>query len=180
MKRLLYLLPVIVMAQLLIAGPVLAADTEYSSKIGSQISQNCAVIQNTLNDLRKRDISTRVARVYVYEFLLQRTQAFAQRLGNNKLSHNDIDSDNNNINNNLKNFKNDYDEYDNNLQSLSSINCQLSPQDFFNQLLLVRDQRFKLHSDVVNLQKNWQKIIDDINEVKLPGESMAPNGGGGA
>lgn len=161
-------------------GKTSAASNNYSAQIGNSISQNCAVIQNTLKSLRQRDISTRVSRVYVYEFLLQRTEAFSTRLENNKLSHISVDKDNNNLNAGLNKFKDDYDEYDNNLQSLISINCQLSPEDFYNQLLLVRVQRTQLHTDVINMQKNWQQIVSDISSTKLNNENTVPSGGCGA
>ena len=172
MKKVLYVISMF--ALLLLIAPSHIANAQanvpnapYSAELAASISQNCSTITNSLVSLRKRDISTRVSRVYVYEFLLQRTQAFGTRLKNNKLEHKAVDGDNQIVELQLSQFKQDYDSYDDHLTNLIATNCNTDPQDFYNKLTSVRAERKQLASDVQNIHESWQKIIKDIKAVKL-------------
>lgn len=138
----------------------------YSPKIGNAIKHNCANLKNTLTQLRKRDISSRVARVYIYDFLLVRTNAFATRLSNNQLSNTLISADNKSLQNTFNKFKSDYNNYDNNLTDLIATNCK-QPNQFYKNLQTTQKARQKLANDIKSINKNWQKITKDISAINL-------------
>ena len=158
-------------------SPVHADDPGYDGNIGKLVTQNCATIQTSLNDLRQRDLSSRVAHVYVYEFLLRRTSAFSQRLAYNHLPNADIDADNQTIQKQLDKFKDDYNQYDDNLVNLSKKNCRQDPEGFYNALTTVRGQRAGLAADITNIEASWTKLISDIAAVKLPSSTNSTAGG---
>lgn len=138
----------------------------YSSKVENSIKQNCSVIKKDLKDLRKRDISSRVSRVYVYNFILQRTEAFATRLSNNNLSNDNVVALNKRLGKQLSNFKTEFDSYDQSLTVLLGTECN-DTKKFYDNLQIVRKTRLAVAKDSALLQSTSRDLVKEIKQVSL-------------
>lgn len=147
--------------------PVFGANyLAYNPKIENSIQQNCSVIKKDLEDLRKRDISSRVSRVYVYNFILQRTEAFATRLSNNDLSNDDVVALNKQLDKQLNNFKTEFSSYDQSLTTLLSTECS-DTKEFYENLQTVRKDRSAVAKDAALLQSISKDLAKEIKQISL-------------
>lgn len=116
------------------------------------ISQNCVTIKQTLGQLQRVDSRARIYLGTAYETIVNRfiIPLNLRLIKNNRSSFSEIQS---NFNSEQLDFRNAYTEYMREMENLVNIDCQVNPDNFYNQLVVVREKRSILRETTVKLSQ---------------------------
>jgi len=135
-----------------------AQSTSLTTEQIDNIRSNCTSIKSTLNQLHASDALLRVNRGQVYESMASKLMdSFNSRLGNNRLDAKATSAVTSSYRTALDSFRNDYKAYEEKLSSAIRINCLNEPESFYNTIEQARENRAKVHDDVMKLHR----YIDD-------------------
>lgn len=116
------------------------------------ISQNCTTIKQTLGQLQRVDSRVRTYLGTTYETISSRFMIplNIRLIKNNRAGFSNLQSD---FNSEQLRFRSMYTDYMRELETLVGINCQVSPDDFYKQLEVVRSKREELRSTTEKLTR---------------------------
>lgn len=148
----------IILAVLVIAllfQPVFVSAQALSPQQLSHISSRCASAQISLQQLQKRDAVSRINRGRAYDQLMAQISAMNSRLAFNKIS---ISSElvplSGELQTHIDRFRKVTDkEYLDHLVTLSKFNCRDKPLEFYQQLIVVREDRNRVVAEVAKIDE---------------------------
>jgi hypothetical protein len=114
----------------------------------SAIQERCAVLQTSLDQLRRRDLVARTDHGHEYENLTRQMNAFSQRLRNNNLPNQTLDEPANDFKSAVAAFRQAYVYYDDSITNLRQIDCLEHVADFARILEETRVLRAKIGIEV--------------------------------
>lgn len=119
----------------------------------TRIRNNCVEAQSSLSQLHTSDALLRVNRGQLYESISTKLMApLNSRIALNKLDGASLVSTTVSYETTLDKFRSDYQRYDETLSKALDINCVNQPVSFYDSVQLARDERKKVHADIVSLQ----------------------------
>ncbi len=151
-------------ATVLVASAVnTASATDISDEKKGQISTNCSSIQFQLKNLQRDDSRNRVHLGAQYESIATNLMMNLNvRLAKNNLANGDLAAQQTTFISERNRFKDDFIGYQQELESLIKINCQERPQDFYNQLEVVRAKRADVQSSMNRLEEILAKHRNSV------------------
>ena len=155
-----------------------AQEDNISSQQTELIRSNCVTAKNTLNQLHASDGLLRVNRGQIYESMLTKLMdRFNSRLSSDSFGNANLVLTAGKYRDALDKFRSDYKSYEEQLSTTLSIDCSKQPADFYHAVVLAREERLQVHSDVVNLngyidsykldviqfEKDYNFVADGVN-----------------
>lgn len=130
------------------------------------VSQNCTNIKQSLAQLQKVDSRTRTYLGTTYETILTRfiVPLNLRLVKNNRPSLPTVQSD---FTSEQVKFRDSYTDYMRELESLTSIDCRVQPDDFYARLEVVREKRSILRDTTVRLARladEQYRIVQDLRD----------------
>lgn len=108
----------------------------------ARIVSNCTSAKASLQQLHRSDASLRVNRGQLYESISTKLMArLNSRIALNRLDGSELVAATVRYEQGLSNFRNNYQAYEEQLTALLRINCQKQPEQFYLQVLDVRERR---------------------------------------
>ena len=161
MKR--FLMVTVIMMASLVALPVNAI----SKNQKNAIVDHCDLIRNSLKSTQKADARTRVYLGGYYETILSNyIVPLNVRLVENNLSTAELVENQNKFAEVKTLFANDYVGYQQGLEELVSINCKEDPEEFYNQLNIVRQKRKAVEQDTLRIRNLISEHVKLVNQLK--------------
>jgi len=157
---------------------VAAQDAAMTSQQIDRILGNCVSAKNTLNQLHASDALLRVNRGQVYELISTKLMdGFNDRISNNKLDNKELVDATSGYNTALNTFRADYKTYEEHLSLAIGIDCQKQPVSFYDSVTSARNERNRVHADILKLNQHIDQYQAAIN--KFEKEYTAANVGAG-
>lgn len=138
---------------LLVAPMATQAQTILDAARLSVIQQRCAVLQTSLDQLRRRDLVARTDHGHEYENIIRQINAFATRLDNNDIPSSAINTPANDFKEAVSDFRQVYIRYDDSITALRQTDCQTRTADFARLLEETRVLRAELGAEVTNSEE---------------------------
>ena len=143
-----------------------AQSSSLTAEQAEHIKSNCTSIKSTLNQLHASDALLRVNRGQVYESMASKLMdPFNSRLSNNRLDAKATSAVTSSYRSALDSFRNDYKAYEEKLSSAIRIDCTNQPELFYATIEQARENRSKVHDDVIKLHRyidDYRTAIDDF------------------
>lgn len=153
---------ILALASISLSAAVVHAATD-DARLKS-ITQGCAELLTSLEQLQRRDLVARTNRGRAYEAQITQMNAFAQRLRNNNISSQPLDGPTNDFKNAVDTFRTAYVQYDDRMTTLLQIDCRAKPDEFVTALDQVRNLRDNVGAQVsrgeTSLTTYRQAIVD--------------------
>lgn len=154
------------MAVVLSIGSVALA-TNLSQSQQAAIVANCSSTKNTLNQLHVSDALLRVNMGQMYEAISTKLMdGFNNRVSNNGFNNSNLSGVSNSYDSQLDKFRSDYITYEDNLSTAINIDCKKNPTGFYDAVSTARNDRIKVHDDVVQLNKLIDEYGLRVNQFK--------------
>lgn len=130
------------------------------------ISQNCATIRQSLEQLQKIDSKTRITLGTTYETIATKfiTPLNLRLVKNNRPTLSTIQSD---FTLGQTQFRSAYTDYMREMEGLLAINCKTDPDQFYEHLLIARQRREHLRASVnemLQLTERQAKAVRNLKE----------------
>ena len=153
-------LVILVMIASLVCVPAMAISEAHINSV----KNNCSVIRVKLKNLQKTDAKARVYLGGHYETVLSKyITPLNVRLVENNVSNVGL-IDNQNTFASTKNlFASDFINYQQALEELIGKDCKNNPEDFYNELVIVRKKREIVEQDILRMKK---LLSDQLNLVR--------------
>ena len=122
-------------------------------EIYNRISQNCSSIKLQLERVQKEDSRNRVYLGAQFEIVSTNLmQNLNLRLVKNNMAKAELSEQQTSFASEREYFKNVFITYSKELEILIAINCKEKPEDFYNQLVYVREERAEVNKSVQRLR----------------------------
>lgn len=123
-------------------------------EIYNRISQNCSSIKLQLERVQKEDSRYRVYLGAQFEIVsTSLMQNLNLRLVKSNLAKAELTEQQTNFAGEREHFKNEFISYSKELENLIAIKCKDKPEDFYNQLVYVREKRSAVQKSVTKLRE---------------------------
>lgn len=131
------------------------------------ISMNCTSLKSSLHALQRSDSALRVHLGTTYQSILSRyLTPLNLRLVKNNLLSDELNSLLSEYSTKREAFNQQFISYSRQMESLLSIDCQSNPDEFYNQLLIVRTERANVGTAVFNLNGVLTRHIVAVKELQ--------------
>lgn len=131
----------------------------------NQISGNCTMAKNTLNQLHVSDALLRVNMGQKYESMLTKLMTkFNKRLSNNKFDNNSLNYAINSYSSSLDTFRVDYKTYEEHLNKAINTDCEKQSLSFYDAVALARTDRIRVHDDIVKMNQYIDQYQLAVNQ----------------
>ena len=138
-----------------------------------EISMNCSSIKSSLKKLQVSDAKIRSLLGTSYQTMLNSyITPFNLRLVKNNQNLGNLSDLQSNFVLQKNDFNSLYITYSQQFENLLSIDCQKSPDDFYNQLIITRESRKELNQKVEDLAKTAEKYLTKIKQIEIDGENI--------
>ena len=122
-------------------------------EIYNRISQNCSSIKLQLERVQKEDSRNRVYLGAQFEIVSTNLmQNLNLRLVKNNMAKAELSEQQTSFASEREYFKNEFIVYSKELEKLIAIDCKEKPEDFYNQLVYVREKRAEVNKSVQRLR----------------------------
>lgn len=147
--------------------PVVSADSNgLSDDHIDRIRSNCVSAKHSLTQLHANDGLLRVNRGQIYEALSVKLMVpMNSRITLNRLDGGDMVNITASYDQELASFRSNYQVYERQLSSVMRINCDSSPEKFYEAVKEASESRKAVHGSVVALHEHireYQKAFDDF------------------
>ena len=161
MKR--FLIAFMILELSFLSVPVMAiSDTQEKA-----IKSHCETIKVSLKTLQRTDARARVYLGGYYETILSKfITPLNMRLVENSLSNADLVENQNKFVETKNTFVNDFIKYQQMLEELITINCKEEPEEFYDELVTVRQRRKIMEQDVLKLRSLISEHIKLVYELE--------------
>ncbi len=161
MKR--FLIAFMILELSFLSVPVMAiSDTQEKA-----IKSHCETIKVSLKTLQRTDARARVYLGGYYETILSKfITPLNMRLVENSLSNADLVENQNKFVETKNTFVNDFIKYQQMLEELITIDCKEEPEEFYDELVTVRQRRKIMEQDVLKLRSLISEHIKLVYELE--------------
>ncbi len=163
MKKIAVVISLAIISLLSVGGAFALSDEQLKVVAGE-----CETIHQVLHSLQKSDSKMRVKLGYHYETVLSKYMIpLNSRLVKNSISNTELIELQTNFKEAKQNFSDDFVTYQKNLESLIDKDCTRDPNEFYEALEGVRNDRRKVRQDVIKLNglvKKFQNAIVNLKE----------------
>lgn len=142
-----------------------SAETPMTDQQIELIKENCVSAKNTLSQLHASDALLRVNMGEMYESLSTKLMNnFNTRVSNNHFNSFSLVGAMNTYNSSLDTFRSDYRSYEESLSSALGIDCLKQPVSFYDAVANARNNRDRVHGDVVKLNENIDNYGTQVSQ----------------
>ena len=154
---------IILMLICLVPVPVSAVSETQKDAIVS----HCDAIKDTLKNVQKTDARTRLYLGGLYETILTKfIVPLNMRLVENNLSTAKLVENQNNFADTKATFANDYVAYQQMLEELVAMDCKNKPDEFYQELIAVRQRRKTMAQDVLKMRSLLSEHLKLVEGVR--------------
>ena len=140
---------------------------ELSPEQQGTISQNCASIKTSLQNLQKTDSRTRVYLGSIYNTVLNNfITPLNLRLVRSNLPNSDLTASQSDFTEARNDFAHQFVSYSQSLETLLTLDCQKDPESFYAQLETTRTERAALQKSVAKVQKVISHHLETVTNLK--------------
>lgn len=153
-------------------APTSENQIEISEDERGNISTGCNTIKNSLKSLQKSDSKVRVILGTTYQTILAK---YITPLNLSLVKSNKPNTELNHIQTNFTSTREDFNSqfisYSKSLEDLIGIDCKAEPDNFYKQLVKVRNERTKTANDVKTINSIITNHISSVNNLLITFES---------
>lgn len=158
-------------ALVLLVSPLVSAQSvPLSDAQLNAVLANCAVAQVSLGRIQQSDKPVRINRGFRYDSLLKLMVKFNTRAVQNRIDAPELVSITSSYEKEIKSFTQTYTDYDDMLTTIQKMACREIPTDFYDLLVKVREKRFQLENNVVQIDQyldEYQSAVDKVRGLVL-------------
>lgn len=154
------IIPAVLVVLSALVSPAVAMPSDDILKAG------CGTAQSVLTQLEKNDTALRINRGRIYNELSDLFYAMNARVAVNRLSSAKLAAITDDYSKTLQEFRTNYGKYDTKVTELMNMECTSKPEDFYNSVVGLRDERIVLQNQVSLLDNLMQNYVSEFKMVR--------------
>ncbi len=152
---------------MVVAGPVMAAETAITEEQKNTILNHCDTIKDNLRKVQREDSRARVYLGRYYETILSKfITPLNLRLVENNMSDVKLIDNQTNFAARRTGFVNDYISYQQALEEVVNIDCKAEPVKFYEKLKVAQERRKNVNKDVTKMRALTDEQVNLVKSLK--------------